>query len=190
MKNLFLFVALLASSNCLAENITGADPQFSFTGAEAAFSTAQAPSGESLPGDWMMVGLVAAPGMDQTNSGYWPSGKHPIPGRTGMFYEFVTITKSEDSFGSTIYLNKDRIVGAESGKVYYTGATHSGVIASTGYRFTMAQTDETCGQRVECRVVPAKSLQLCQVAMVDPRETCSQYPANTPLMYIGYRKKN
>lgn len=142
-------------------------PQFSFRSSQDAFKSARAPTLEELPGKWVLVGETCRP--SRHSDGYWPDGKQKAPGwGSGLFQIIVSISKPiTDAYGKTILTWTHKLVGAESGKVYYTRGPFTGFIASSGFQFERASGNTFVE---ECRIVQSSGMLLCTGS--DSNETC------------------
>lgn len=65
-----------------------------------------------------------------------------------------------DTYGKSILKWNSKLVGEESGKVYSKNGPYYGVIMDTGLLMDWSDPD----RQVECRMVQANSMLLCQVS--------------------------
>lgn len=162
-------------------------PQFSYASAEAAFDKAHPPSADEANGDWMFIGLANNPqGSIKDKEGYWPDGKlsHPSLG-TGYFKFLMSIQQMKDAFGKIAFTVTRRLIGAETGKIYYTSGPDAGVMTSTGMVFIHPADDTHCGGSFECRITDGSEMMLCSgTAIAGATSECQAYH-NQGVQYLG-----
>jgi hypothetical protein len=159
------------------------DPRFSFRAAEKSFSIGKTPAKEELIGKWILIGQATGPEQgDSSSDGYWPDGAfHWADYGSGTFRNVAEFRSVQDAFGNTVTETTRKIIGTESGRIYYQDGPSLGVFEDNAFEFSVPSTEEFRGMSFECRTTPSKML-LCAVFLDTSNDRADIW------RFLGYKK--
>ena len=174
----------------VSERALVADPRFAFDSIGAAFTTARPMTVDETLGDWTTVGMVTNPVAHDPDSKefYSPDGRFASDGLPGYFFNCIRFSALTDTIGSTVYNAVASLIGAETGRVYYTEPPQAVHVSDAGLFIDSPAQPKYCKTRAECRIAP-NALMICQLQMLDEREPCARAIASgQTLRYVGNMK--
>jgi hypothetical protein len=158
--------------------------QFSYAAAKTAFATAQTVPLDIFSSEWAVIGNANRSNGPSSlfPDGYWPDGKFPLPGYSGLYRQLRAFFLEEDAFGNQLAVSNERLIGVETGRVY-KATSFTWNFTEKGITATIPETDVSCEERVECRYLASREMLLCATTVLST--TCGAKYVGKIVAYTG-----